>query len=390
MIVWPFKPREEVIEALEWNTDVLQSRGEEQRIALRTVPRRVFNLDHVLTDLPYSHARALIRANQGAEGFWLPDWTQAVYVGELEASSAPRIDVADDLDIGDYAVVWESDTRYEVVEVEADSGGYALDALTNSYQRAYFLPAVAAQCPEGISVDRGPGSARYKTTSLSLSFVCAQGRDLAEPVAASYRGFDVLDACPVAGDGQLEESLAWPLSEFDNGQNAPHYIRERNLPNMGYQMRWHVFTREEKFALKQWLYWRRGRQRAFWMSSRARDLEPAAAVGAVDLVISVFAFPELVGLGRTEAFDIEVKARSGQSLYRRVTGLTGGAPVAGRATVDMAIDASLGQALQLADIARISFLRCTRLDVDRVELLHRAGAGMAVSVPCIEVQPYDL
>lgn len=378
MIVWPFKPREEVIEALEWRTDVLQSRGQEQRIALRSIPRRIFNLSHVMSDLTYSHAQALIRANQGGDGFYLPDWTQAVSVGPLEPDSAPHIAISETLDIGDYAVLWDSETNYELVSVEADSNGYLLDSISNTYTSAYFLPALIALNPEGISVDRGAGSQSLKTISMSLSFICAEERDIAATPAVIYRDLDLLDECPVVAGGEFEETLAWELSTFDNNQNSPEYIRKRNLPDMRYQMRWHEFTRSDKYALKQWLYYRRGRQKAFWMSSRAKDLEPTGDISGT--TATIYALPELTGLGRDDAFDIEIKTPT-DSFYRRVTSLTTGTPVGERETIDMTLDASV----TASGIQRISFLRCTRFDSDRIELLHRASSGMAVSVNCIEV-----
>lgn len=74
--LWPFAASGEIIEVLEWNTNVLTSRAGEQRIALRTLPREIVTLTHRVDALGLAKANELARA--GFAGTWhLPMWHMA-------------------------------------------------------------------------------------------------------------------------------------------------------------------------------------------------------------------------------------------------------------------------------------------------------------------------
>ena len=60
--LWPFAASGEIIEVLEWNTNVLTSRAGEQRIALRTLPREIVTLTHRVDALGLAKASELTRA----------------------------------------------------------------------------------------------------------------------------------------------------------------------------------------------------------------------------------------------------------------------------------------------------------------------------------------
>jgi hypothetical protein len=378
-VIWPFPPQSEMIEELNWVTDVIRSKTAEQRLALRSAPRRVFQLSHLLTDLRYSHAVALIRDAQGADGFLVPDWGQSTLLGSVAAGAS--VSVSADLsgvDFGDAAILWQSVDSFEAVTLTTDSSGTTIDTVTGTYTAARLLPLWPADAPEGLSNSRG--TARYNQVSIAMEL--SDNRDLSATPAVAYRSLDVLDDCPVIASGDLSEGAAWEVTGFSNPVGLPAYLRQRSTPDITYSMRWHFFTRSEHYALRQWLHYRRGRQKAFWMSSRGQDLEAAASISGTTVL--VYAFPGLTGLGRTDPFDIEIKTAS-TKYYRRVSAITGGAPVDGRATISMTIDSSA--TVTLSAITRISFLRCTRLNEDRVEFLHQAAGGVAVQVALIEIPP---
>lgn len=376
--VWPFKQRGDIIESLEWLTDVFRAKAGEQRIALRTSPRRIYNISHLLDDRQYSSAQAMMRAAQGADGFMLPDWPQSITIGVV--SPGTGIPLTADLtytDIGDDALLWESVDLFEQVELVADSNGMTLATVTNSYANARLVPLWAARCPDGLANSRTPG----QINECSVEMLVTENNDLALSDYPQYRGHDVMATCPVIGSGEFAEELGWPVSAFDNQTGTPYYLRQRSIPDMQYQMRWHSFTGQEAYELRQWIHSRRGRQKVFWMSSRARDLEPAATISGT--TVTVYALPGIIGLGRTAVFDIDVTTMAGVSHYRRVSSATAGTPIDGRSTMNLTIDSSLS--ITLANIKRISFLRCTRFDADRIELVHSPKAGVSVQIPCIEV-----
>ena len=359
MEVWPFKPKSELIESLEWLTDIFQAKAGEQRTAIRINPRRTFNLTHILNDYEYASARALISSEQG-NGFLVPDWTASVNVGAVsDPVSVPAGFPAK-------VMLWQSNSLYEAIDVVQDSNGNDIAEPVLTYTNARLVPLHVGYCPEGLSNDRGGA----RINQVSVAFTLYDTEDIGATSYTQYRGHDVIETCPVIGSGTFTESISWPLSTFDNQTSVPEYLRNRTIPDMSFMMRWHEFTAANILTLKQWIYSRRGRQKVFWLSSRGKDLEPVGSVSGTTL--SVYDRP---GLASLSGYDLDIDGE-----YRQVTNVAAGTPVNGRDTLDLTI-----ASLTNSSIQRISFLRCARFNSDRIELLHRAAEGMAVQVPCLEV-----
>jgi hypothetical protein len=374
--IWPFIPRDELIEALEWRTDIIQAKSAEQRIAIREAPRRVFNMDHHLTEYEYTSAKAMMRE---AETFYVPDWAQSTAVGPVSPGSSVLI-AGDftDVQFGDVAVLWESLRNFEQVDITLDSNGATLATVVNVYASARLIPLWLAHCPEGLLASRSAGGIVQSSVAMNVY----ENTDLALSTYTQYRSLDVVPSCPIVAGGSFEESLQWPLSAFDNDQSIPEYIRQRTYPNLIFNMRWHLTTRAETYVLRQWLHSRRGRQKAFWLSSWGNDYEPAASILA-STTLKIYALDGTTGLGFTGAFDIEIVSTAGVSYYRRVSVAQLSTPIGGRPVIDLTINSTL--TLTLANIKRISILRCARFEADRIELLHQAAVGTIVAVPCIEI-----
>lgn len=377
--IWPFEPREEVIESLIWATDVFQAKAAEQRLALRTAPRRTFNYSHTLTDFEYAAARALVRSAQAADGFLVPDWTMAFSLGSV--SPGVSVAVTDDLacyNFGTKALLWESLSKFEEVELTLDSVGVTIATVVNTYERGYLIPLWNALLIGSLTGERI--GARFN--QVSVEFTITENDDLGASDYSTYRGMDIMPDCPVIGSGSLEDEIAWPATMLDDGQNNIDTLRSRNIPNLGFRMRWHYFDTCDVWGLRRWVHSRRGRQKAFWMSTFGKDFEPAASISGTS--VTTFALPGKSGIGHTGTFDIEIKAKDGTSYYRRVVSATGGSPIGGRSTLVLDIDSSV--TLALGDVDRISYLRSTRFNADRIEFLHRAQGGVQVQVPCVEVE----
>lgn len=377
MTIWPFKPREEYIEALSWRTDVFRAKSAEQRIALRTAPRREFTLRHTLTDYEYAAAQALIRQAQGGDGFLVPDWSQAVLLGDLPIGSAHGLSVdLDEYDYGDTALLWESPSKYEQVDFVNDSNETSISPVSNEYTKAYLMPLWPAVCPGGLSSEHLGAN----LNQCEIAFQVTENNDLGASDYAQYRSHDVLDSCPILRS--LSDKIVWPVVVNDNETSAIYLLRKRDIPDHMFSMYWHEFSNSELWSLRRWLHSRRGRQKVFWFSSYSKDFEPAASVSGTTL--TTYSHPGVSGIGHTTAFDIEVKGKDGTSYYRRVTGATTGTTIGDRTTLDLTIDSTL--TIGLSEIDRISFLRMARFDADRIELAHMASGGTSVAVTCREVE----
>ena len=369
MRVWPFKPLTPLTESLEWATDIFRAKASEQRIALRVNPRRVFQMSHFMRDAKANYARTLIRNAQADGGFLVPDWTQVDNVGAVAPGTAVNIPVQlESVYYGERALLWESETNFESLDITWDSNGITADVSRN-YSNAVVMPLWLGDTPDGLTLSRRGSDINTAT----IGFVLTDDNDLSSSSYSTYRGHDVIPDCPVISSGSFEESIGFPLSTFSAPAGDVKYLRARDLPDNTFQMRWHEFSRDDVFTLRQWLHSRRGRQKAFWLSSYAKDYEPVTISGT-----NVTVYNDI--LTRPAGFDIEIVS-AGVSYYRQALSLSAGTPVGGRPTVDITVDSSV----PVSSAERISNLLCARFDADRIDMRHQAKAGTIVQVPCREV-----
>lgn len=371
---WPFCPLTPVTEALQWATDVMRAKTTEQRVGLRRRPRRSLNYSHILTDEQANTAKGLIRAAQGGDGFNVPDWTNAANVGVI-ASGNPSISATIEADFwNNKAFIWESPAKNETVSISSvTSSGFTAAGVTNSYTNAFVMPAFTGDCPSGMDQNRRPAD----INNVSVEFVLTELFDVAATTYADYKSADVLPSCPIIGGGSFSESALYPVTSYGNVVGVDEWERARDLPDVTFDMRWHLFTEAEIAEVVKWLHSRRGRLKQFWLSSYGRDFVPAAGISGTTL--TVFTDNGM----RAAPFDVEIKAADGTSYYREVTAAAAGSVVDGRATSDLTLDSSV--TLAKSAVRRVSMLRAARFNVDRIELSHAARGGVVIVVPCIEV-----
>lgn len=378
--VWPFRPGAEMIEVLAWQTDIIRSKADEQRIPLRLAPRTEYQMKHPFTHRQYAAARTLCRDDVH---FFIPDWTSWVALGPVAAGSGVTVsvDVSDTaVASGDVALLWQSDEVFELVAITAAGGGsVTIYTVVGDYTAARLFAVRTGYSESGLQARRPAGP----IIECDISFVCADTADDPASSYPTYRGHDLMTDCPIVADDSFDEGVTWPLATVDSGFGVPTPLSTRRDPDEKAQMRWHEFTRAGIKRVRQWLHSRAGSVVPFWYSSRGRDFGLAATIGSAATTMTIFAMPGITNLARS-SFDIEIRSKAGSSYYRHISGVTTGSAIGGRPTLILTMSSALGVALAPADIFRISLLRFVRFDADRIEMLHKAGAGCAVSVPVIE------
>lgn len=376
-MIWPFRAKLEMIEALEWNTDVIVSRsGAEQRIALKPAPVRNYSLNHVFTGPEYAAAREIMRE---AEAFEIPDWPLSRSASAVSASSSSVLIpclLAEEMGLSadDDILLWTSTSEYQSAVVESvDGSGITVDSLGSDFSGGRVAPLVSCLCNEGLSATRQIG----RFTQASIEFLATENADLSNTDYPQYLGHDVMTDVPLLG--AIREGMAWSIEDIDNKIGTPVYLRTSDVPVNKFTLSWRKTTAAGILSLREWLHSRYGKQKAFWASSWSNDFALAEAIGASDETITVSVPSGLVDWYR-DAFDIEILSTAGTSYYRRITT----AEIVD-SMLELTFSGALGVALAIDDVKRISLLRCARFDADRIEMLFRPGEGCAVSVPCVEI-----
>jgi len=366
--IWPYAPMDVMTERLQWLTDVLQARSAEQRICMREIPRRAFSMSHMMSAARYSEAQQTVREE---EDFLIPHWGQIAAVGAVASGTLVTVNGCFDvteLAIGSQVVVWGSDTAYEQAEVTAINATTAeLDAVSGTYASALVMPLLNGKMLGGIEAQRDNSPWRI----VSVDFQINDNLDDPATGYSQYLSIDVLTDVPVIGaGGSFSESIKFPAQTFDNQTSNPEHIRLRTLPENTFFISWQKQDMAEMYVLIQWLHSRRGRQKAFWVSSFAGDLTVAGNITGTTLPVADFS--------RTDfPVDVDILGIDGTHYYRRVTAAT---PSGGNVNLTMSTTLSL----TAANTEKISFLRCARLDSDNIDITHTPGRG-ALQVVCMEI-----
>lgn len=380
MKTWPFIPQREFTEALEWYTDILQSKAGEQRVALRSLPRQSLDFSLLLEQGQLSKAQALV-AEVGVGELYVPLWG---YVERLGALSSGQVSLPADTNSAEYvaggrAVVWQSDSLFEEVELTGAAGGVLTLAspTTFTYSDAYLCPLRTFRFSQALDVARGASD--YARVRVAFASTDTHALPTALPAFESYLGHDVLTDRPVIL-GDVRDRLARDAELIDAGTGRVAAYSVLNYMTSDTVMGWSTLDRAELWRLRCWLYSRRGRQVGFWMPTWNRDLELTRDVEPTSTTITIRS------IGFSSAYsvrDIMVRSTSGDRHFLRVIG--GSAGLSG--TEVLQLSGPAGFTLSAAQVELVSFMDFARLDADRVEIRHKAARGATVLAPITRIPP---
>lgn len=381
VLVFGFPPNwaNGLTERLEWLTDVMTMRnGTEQRVRLRTDPRRAFEFevwehgaDVGLVDLLLCTWQSRVYA--------VPVWTDKSSLAAPVAAGAMVIAVATtdrDYHPEGLAIIGAGPRQTEAVEIAAvapEAITLKRAAMQNWPAGAWIAPARLGRLPARQPVTR-------PTAALSLARLRFEIDDLASTVApviaTSYRGADVLLRQP----NRIEDITAEYQRLVDVFDNDTGVQVVTDIPNRPFVVRSFQFLLRDLAdvaAMRAWLAARAGRQVPFWMPTWERNVEVAAPVAidalAVTIVAQGFATYFQAMPGRQ---DIALLHRDGTWFFRHITAFE---YVDG--TVErIAIDEALGRACQPEEFALVCFLELARLESDAVEFHFETDSIAQVSL----------
>lgn len=376
VVVWPFMPQTKHSENLEWQTDIIPSFNNEQRIALREAPRQELSYEYQLDSYQFTRAKAF--ATQWSHRVYgIPVWSELTYVGDIASGTT---DILFDTSNADYraggsVILWSSDLVFlatEIVDVQADRVVLNLPTEQN-FNGVYVAPLRFARTPRGVDFKRG---ARDITIS-NVSFTVSDNVDLGETSTfPQYRGLDVLiDRTILVGD--LTTRISRSVDEFDNGSGPVEVDIKTSWASYTTFITFDTLTRAQRWDARKWLHSRRGRQKAFWLPSWNNDLTITQNVGsaASAIYVSPIGYPLYYSIK-----DIFIQLYDGTQIFARVTGAT--TDVSGDEI--LSLSAPTGYDFTPSDVEFITFISHVRLNSDKIRITHDYAGRAITSIPVME------
>jgi hypothetical protein len=365
VVPWLWIPSGEVLERLEWLTDVIEAyNGTEQRQQLRVTPRRFFEFDLLLEGLDRRKAEAAIYG-WGGRVFALPLWMDGTELGSPVAAGMLTFPLeVSGRDYHDDGLAMIIDgTDYEVLTIESVglSSLILLREVTRNWSStARIYPLRTARIDGDLMMRRFTGDSMYGRAR----FRCTDASEYTAATETTYASYPILTESPNWSE-DISQEYTRLMSVFDAGICLPFYEDRAGVARVVQLHRKTATNRSEISALRAWLYARRGRYGAIWLPTWAKDIVVVATIANTALTIDVenqnLTTQLNAAIGKR---DIRIQLNSGAVYYRRINGVSMQTSTVER----LSISSALGITIQPSEIALVSFMSLARLDSDAVEL----------------------
>ena len=294
--LWSFPAVQEVVEVLEWRTDVLPSRAGEQRIALRPRPREIVTLRHRLDALGMARAAELARA--GFAGDWnVPLWHMALQpdtdlaqgdteilldtaVSDFRSGGLAAIAV-DGKEVAPVAIASVEPDRLILAEPLGNGFGPAA-ARSVAAAGAQVAPVRAGVLIAPIEIARR----RQGDGTVTASFLLRDAPDIAPLVLPIYLGRPV-QTDPSLMRRPLTASLRRAVEYVDNGFGPVVVEPIRDVFERGEAITLKARGPSARQAQRRWLWSLRGRQASFWLPTWGHELQLRAAMTSGSVLMRV-------------------------------------------------------------------------------------------------------
>lgn len=378
LLVVPFQPEAPMTERLSWNTHVATSfNGTEQRVELLSVARQRFNLEYSPSDLRGHRTAFELAYGMLGRRMACGVWGEVSLAGVLAAGAvtAPADTDYPDWRVPGLALIWESPTKWELVEVSAAAAGAITfsPALTNSYTRAIVMPARIGYSERGVSAD-------FKgfTRRPSFTFHSDEDQSFESEPALEYGDEELMvDGQLFEDEASMSEAFSTREDRFDDQTGLINRIFPWLHPKKSKTLRQVAAGPAEVRAFRLWAHRRKGRYSPLWLPSGMSDFT-LESTGALTTFVTV-ADQALLGTLETRVH-LAFYLHSGDVECRAITSRE----TSGGNTL-LALDESL--AVDASAIRQVSLLGLHRLDSDELGL-DWVGAGVVECVtPVLEIAP---
>lgn len=366
MILLNILPSAEIDERLAWATDVLTTYTREQRICLREGPRAAYAVSWITDNAGFARLRTRA-AWQSRDEYGLPAWWEmSESLSIAQSASSITVDTTQ-ADYRDWLVVLDG-ANVEALAIAAVHDG-SIDLVSptaKAYSNVRIAPLRICEAPRGFDFDRSG-----MNVEVTASLACALNPDVGSDTSPVHEGYPVL-LVRSTRSGSFSEADLRELNQIDSITGVPSSIPERGVMDRARTVARFAQGRAARWALRQWLYARRGRLKAFWLPTWNADMVPTAAISPSNTTITI----------RNEVWReagvkcVLIEADDGTQVIRNVTGIT----LSGLNEI-----VSLSAQVGVSSARLICVVDLVRLDKDTATLRHLPNEVTTFSASCVEV-----
>lgn len=372
VIVLGWMPEKPFRETYEWLTNIIVPKegiASEQRVALRSKPRRLVTYDVVMPTRIRQQTFDTATYRQAKRAWGIPIWSNVlVNRNSITAGdSVISMDLTDtEITAGSFAMIWQTTSKYEIVLVKSlTSTALTLSTVVSqdfSGPQA-IIPVVVAYADNAIRVR----DLAYNMSQVQMSFKIADLIELTSYSAdLTYKGQPVLTYPSEMTQSGSDHSFDGSANFYDPEVGLFQPIFQGDETYIGRTYGINCRTLSECTNFKRLLYYLMGRCRTLWLPTFNNDLVPIADVDPASGVINVKNIQYYSqGYGPTDELinHLIFVFNDGTRLCREITGITDN----GDGTERIDLDTPLGKLLTPTN-CKISFLHCCRLANDQVDL----------------------
>lgn len=384
LVLFYFEPDGEVVEQLQWMTDVLESYdGTEQRISLRGAPRQRIEFDVLTEEGTHDTKLRSLLFDWMSRVYGLPIWWEMRRLSTDHAAGAGTLNVSTeygDFRVGGLVMIYQDEDTYEVIGIEdLDSTSITLQSqLVNSYTRkAVVMPVRTAYMSAQASRSKTPTN----VARTSVAFTTINNTNLADTSGSTtYSGKILLDDANYI-DGSANEAWEKVVTVIDAGTGLQFQISGTDRARMRQTKRW--ITRnslQEVWRIRRLLHHFDGNRVSFYIPSFRNDLELVQTIAADTATIRV-AHCNFTSLykARKPFSDVRIVLKNGTVYVRAIIDSN----VDGDSEV-LTLNATLqGTPIFVEDVERIEFVSLVRIANDRAKLTHRRAGTAQIDINLI-------
>jgi len=394
LVLFDLPPELPYTEQLQFLTEIQTHRnGSEHRIGLRKNPRQFFEWDLVLED---SFTRSRLHNlffDWHARTFGVPVWHESRFLSASAIVSALTITLPTtsnaDYRVGGLALVYESSSKYDVLEIAV--GGITATTLTftNGLQNAYTTKALVMPLRVGVAEPSVSGSRLITDAGrLAVRFrVTDNDNQLAATIGwTAYNSKVVVDDCnSTGGDGtSVSEQLIRDLIVIDGDVGLVKVDSLWPVDKRSHVKTFWTRSPANLWKVRQLVHALRGRQVSFYMTTKGQDLIPTSGLLNLSSALTVrnVGYSRYVQNRMTRNI-IQVVFNDGTtSVIREITASS----EVDANTETMTVDTPWTATKALSTIDRIQFLELSRFDSDTVRFRYALGERTCrVTAPIITV-----